>query len=38
LKAAYGMMQRHMAMKKRVSQLRNELRAAIHWCSLSSIP
>ena len=30
LKAAYRLMQRHMALKKRVSQLRNQLRAAIH--------
>jgi transposase len=30
LKAAYWLMQRHMALKKRVSQLRNPLRAAIH--------
>lgn len=30
LKAAYRLMQRHMALKKRMSQLRNQLRAAIH--------
>lgn len=30
LKAAYRLMQRHMARKKRVSQLRNQLRAALH--------
>jgi len=30
LKAAYRLMRRHMALKKRVSQLRNQLRAAIH--------
>jgi transposase len=30
LKAAYRLMQRHMALKKRVSQLRNQLRAALH--------
>lgn len=30
LKAAYRLMQRHMALKKRLSQLRNQLRAAIH--------
>src|SRR4029450_13218070 len=30
LKAAYRLMQRHMALKKRVSQLRKQLRAAIH--------
>src|SRR5215471_17171369 len=30
LKAAYRLMQRSMALKKRVSQLRNQLRAAIH--------
>src|SRR5262249_17253384 len=30
LKAAYRLMQRHMALKKRVSQLRNQLRASIH--------
>jgi transposase len=30
LKAAYRLRQRHMALKKRVSQLRNQLRAAIH--------
>jgi transposase len=30
LKAAYRLMQRHMALKKRVSPLRNQLRAAIH--------
>jgi transposase len=30
LKAAYRLMQRHMALKKRVSHLRNQLRAAIH--------
>jgi transposase len=30
LRAAYRLMQRHMALKKRVSQLRNQLRAAIH--------
>lgn len=30
LKAAYRLMRRHMAMKKRVSRLRNQLRSAIH--------
>jgi transposase len=30
LQAAYRVMHRHMALKKRVSQLRNQLRAAIH--------
>jgi transposase len=30
LQAAYRLMRRHMALKKRVSQLRNHLRAAIH--------
>jgi transposase len=30
LQAAYRLMQRHMALKKRVGQLRNQLRAAIH--------
>ena len=30
LKAAYRLMQRSMALKKRISQLRNQLRAAIH--------
>src|SRR5215510_20233 len=30
LKAAYRLMQRHMALKKRISQLRNQLRAALH--------
>jgi transposase len=30
LQAAYRLMQRHMALKKRVSQLRNQLRAALH--------
>jgi transposase len=30
LRAAYRLMQRHMALKKRMSQLRNQLRAAIH--------
>lgn len=30
LQAAYRLMHRHMALKKRVSQLRNQLRAAIH--------
>jgi transposase len=30
LQAAYRVMRRHMALKKRVSQLRNQLRAAIH--------
>jgi transposase len=30
LKAAYRLMRRYMALKKRVSQLRNQLRAAIH--------
>jgi transposase len=30
LTAAYRLMRRHMALKKRVSQLRNQLRAAIH--------
>jgi transposase len=30
LRAAYRLMQRHMALKKRGSQLRNQLRAAIH--------
>jgi transposase len=30
LQAAYRLMRRHMALKKRVSQLRNQLRAAIH--------
>jgi transposase len=30
LKAAYRLRQRHMALKRRVSQLRNQLRAAIH--------
>ena len=30
LKAAYRLMQRHMAMKRRVSRVRNQLRAAIH--------
>jgi transposase len=30
LKAAYRLLQRHMALKKRVSQLRNQLRAALH--------
>jgi len=30
LKAAYRLMRRHMALKKRGSQLRNQLRAAIH--------
>jgi transposase len=30
LMAAYRLMRRHMALKKRVSQLRNQLRAAIH--------
>lgn len=30
LKAAYRLMRRHMALKKRSSQLRNQLRAAIH--------
>src|SRR5262249_60847138 len=30
LTAAYRLMRRHMALKKRVRQLRNQLRAAIH--------
>jgi transposase len=30
LKAAYRLMQRHMALKKRIRQLRNQLRAALH--------
>lgn len=30
LKATYRLMRRHMALKKRVSQLRNQLRASIH--------
>jgi len=30
LKAAYRLMQRHMALKKRLSQLRNQRRAALH--------
>lgn len=30
LQAAYRMMQRHMALKKRVSRIRNQLRQAIH--------
>jgi hypothetical protein len=30
LQAAYRLMHRHMALKKRVSQLRHQLRAAIH--------
>lgn len=30
LKAAYRLMRRHMALKKRVSQLRNQLRGALH--------
>lgn len=30
LKAAYRLLRRHMALKKRVRQLRHQLRAAIH--------